>query len=104
MIGGYIDQVAGSVDASESARFRPAGTVRENGLPASDPELASKLALTFRSKSIQQMQPLKKMRTEEYKGFRASLAQDLNDEWSVNLVLAHQTVDADGVFFVDPIL
>ena len=33
--GGYIDQVAGSVDASESARFRPAGTVRQNGLPVS---------------------------------------------------------------------
>ena len=33
--GGYIDQVAGTVDASESARFRPAGTVRQNGLPVS---------------------------------------------------------------------
>jgi hypothetical protein len=40
----------------------------------------------------------------EYKGFRASLAQDLSDEWSANLVLAHQTVDADGVFFADPTL
>jgi len=33
--GGYIDQVAGQLDASESARFRAAGTVRENGLPVS---------------------------------------------------------------------
>ena len=33
--GGYIDQVAGQVDASASARFRTAGTVRENGLPVS---------------------------------------------------------------------
>ena len=29
--GGYIDQVAGSVNVSQSARFRPAGTVRSNG-------------------------------------------------------------------------
>ena len=33
--GGYIDQVAGTLDASQSARFRPAGTVRANGLPVS---------------------------------------------------------------------
>lgn len=33
--GGYIDNVAGTVDASESARFREAGTVRANGVPVS---------------------------------------------------------------------
>ena len=31
--GGYIDQVAGKIDPSASARFRPSGTVRDNGLP-----------------------------------------------------------------------
>ncbi|MFT5692368.1 MAG: iron complex outermembrane receptor protein, partial [Oceanicoccus sp.] len=31
--GGYIDNVAGTVDASSSARFRPGGTMRANGLP-----------------------------------------------------------------------
>jgi hypothetical protein len=33
--GGYIDNVAGTRDVSESARFRPAGTVRSNGVPVS---------------------------------------------------------------------
>ena len=33
--GGYIDNVAGTLDASESARFLSAGTVRDNGLPIS---------------------------------------------------------------------
>jgi len=33
--GGYIDNVAGTVDASESARFREAGTMRANGVPVS---------------------------------------------------------------------
>ena len=34
--GGYIDNVAGTIDASESARFREAGTVRSNGVPVSE--------------------------------------------------------------------
>ena len=34
--GGYIDNVAGTIDASESARFREAGTVRANGVPVSE--------------------------------------------------------------------
>ena len=33
--GGYIDNVAGTRDASESARFRPEGTARDNGVPVS---------------------------------------------------------------------
>ncbi len=33
--GGYIDNVAGSIDASVSGRFREAGTVRPNGVPVS---------------------------------------------------------------------
>ncbi len=33
--GGYIDNVAGTIDASVSGRFREAGTVRANGLPVS---------------------------------------------------------------------
>ena len=63
--GGYIDQVAGSVDASESARFRPAGTVREMVFLFQDPELDSKLVLTFPEQILfQRMQSLKKMRME----------------------------------------
>jgi outer membrane receptor protein involved in Fe transport len=33
--GGWIDNVAGTLDASESARFRPEGTARANGVPVS---------------------------------------------------------------------
>ena len=33
--GGWIDNVSGTVDASESARFRQEGTVRANGVPVS---------------------------------------------------------------------
>ena len=31
--GGYIDQVAGTVNVSSSARWRPSGTMRANGVP-----------------------------------------------------------------------
>jgi iron complex outermembrane receptor protein len=34
-MGGYIDNVAGTLSTRESARFRPAGTVRSNGVPVS---------------------------------------------------------------------
>ena len=33
--GGYVDNVAGTIDASASGRFREAGTVRPNGVPVS---------------------------------------------------------------------
>ena len=33
--GGYIDNVAGTRNASESGRFRTAGTLRDNGVPVS---------------------------------------------------------------------
>ena len=39
--GGYIDNVAGTRDVSQSARFREAGTVRSNGVPVSVTAAAS---------------------------------------------------------------
>ena len=104
--GGYIDQVAGSVDASESARFRPAGTVRENGLPVSGSRAGFQAGADLSGANLIPANAIVEEDANgvEYKGFRASLAQDLSDEWSANLVLAHQTVDADGVFFADPTL
>jgi len=33
--GGYVDNVPGTIDASASARYRQAGTVRSNGVPVS---------------------------------------------------------------------
>ena len=45
--GGYIDQVAGTIDASASARFRSAGTVRSNGLPVSAARMVFKQEQIF---------------------------------------------------------
>ena len=104
--GGYIDQVAGKVDASESARFRPAGTVRQNGLPVSGSRAGFQAGADLSGATLIPAVAIveENANDSEYQGFRASLAQDLNDQWTANLVLAHQTVDADGVFFADPTL
>ena len=104
--GGYIDQVAGKVDVTESARFRPAGYVRQNGLPVSSARAGFKAGTDFSGATIIPAVAIQEEDANDstYQGFRASLAQDLSDQWSANLVLAHQKIDADGVFFADPTL
>ena len=61
--GGYIDQVAGSLDVSQSARFRLEGAIRDNGLPVSAVrEKVFRPALIFQgSRCLKQMLLLKKM-------------------------------------------
>ena len=39
-----------------------------------------------------------------YEGFRASVAQEINESWDALFTVAQQTIEADGVFFVDPTL
>ena len=39
-----------------------------------------------------------------YEGFRASIKHEINDDWDALVTVATQTIDADGVFFVDPTL
>ena len=106
--GGYIDQVAGSVDISQSARFRPAGTVRANGLPVSAARNGLQASATDLS-GVQQclvlMLSSKKMSMKLHmKDFRLSLAHEINDNWSALATYANQTIETDGVFFSDPTL
>ena len=39
-----------------------------------------------------------------YFGFRVGLLHEFNDDWSVSAGYAHQELDSDGVFFIDPTL
>ncbi len=104
--GGYIDQVAGQVDASASARFRAAGTVRENGLPVSSSRAGFQAGADLSGATLLQANALVEENANdvEYQGFRATLATELGDNWNATLVYAQQTIDADGVFFADPTL
>ena len=104
--GGYIDQVAGKLDATGSARFRPAGTVRQNGLPVASSRGGFQAGADLSGVTFKQADAIVKedANSVTYEGFRASIAHEINDNWDANLTLATQTIDADGVFFVDPTL
>ena len=104
--GGYIDNVAGTVDASSSARFRPAGTVRDNGLPVSD--LRNGFQSSADLSNVNFLKADNSTRTEDnfnettYAGTRISALWNINENWELLLGAAQQTLDTDGVFFVDP--
>ena len=102
--GGYIDQVAGSLNASQSARFRPAGTLRDNGLPVSSSRAGFQAGADLSGATLSNAIAIVKedANTLTYQGFRASLAHEINENWNALATVAQQTIDADGVFFVDP--
>lgn len=104
--GGYIDNVAGTRDASESARFRPEGTVRDNGVPVNAQRAgfqagADLSGVTFIDADNSSLVK-KDFNETEYSGVRVSGLWDINDNWS--LLVSHQVqdVESDGVFFADP--
>ena len=104
--GGYIDQVAGTLDASQSARFRAAGTVRANGLPVSSSRGGFQAGADLSGVTLTNAVAIEKENANPvtYEGFRASVAHEINDNWNALATVAKQTIDADGVFFVDPTL
>ena len=99
--GGYIDQVAGSVDITESARWRPAGTVRANGLPVSEARDGKKSHVNdFSGTTTPSANAIVKDDVNEvtYEGFRLSIAQEINENWNALATFANQTIESDGVF------
>jgi len=104
--GGYIDNVAGTVDASSSARFRPEGTVRANGVPVNG--LRAGAQATDDLSGVNFLQADNSALTEKnfnestYTGGRLSALWDISEDWSLLVGAAQQTLDTDGVFFVDP--
>lgn len=106
--GGYIDNVPGVVNASESARFRPAGTVRANGVPVSATRAgfqstADLSGVTFLDANNSDLLE-KNFNDSTYSGFRISALYDFNADWSLTVMHMQQQLDSEGVFFVDPTL
>ena len=99
--GGYIDQVAGTVDVSQSARFRPSGTVRANGLPVSAARNGMQASADLTGVTMPSANAIVKDDVNEvsYEGFRLSLAHEINDNWTALATYANQTIETDGVFF-----
>ncbi|MEL7231266.1 MAG: TonB-dependent receptor, partial [Pseudomonadota bacterium] len=104
--GGYIDNVPGTLDVSQSARFRPAGTVRDNGVPVSaardgfqsNADLSNVTFISADNASIAD----DNINGTTYAGFRIAGRYDFNQDWSLLVTHAQQQIDADGVFFSDP--
>jgi len=104
--GGYIDNVGGVLDASQSARFRPAGTVRENGTVVqpnragfqAGADLSDVNFISANNASIAE----KNINDTSYQGFRLSALYEFSADWRLNVAHAQQRLDADGVFFADP--
>ena len=77
--GGYIDQVAGTLNASQSARFRSAGTVRQNGLPVNSSRGGFQAGADLSGATLNDAVAIVKENANSltYEGFRASLALSL---------------------------
>ncbi len=104
--GGWIDNVAGTVDASQSGRFRPEGTIRANGVPVSADRAGFQSTddlsgVTFISADNSALVE-KDFNEAEYTGGRISAAWDITDNWDLLVSYQTQDLDVDGVFFADP--
>lgn len=100
--GGYIDNVAGTRTAAESARFASA-TERPNGVPTSDGFQADAdlSQVTFLEADNRELVE-EDFNDANYTGFRLSTIYDFNENWSIYISHTRQRIDADGVFFIDP--
>ena len=104
--GGYIDQVAGSLSVKDSAAWRPAGTIRSNGLPVSSARNGWRANADLTNVTTPSSSAIVEddVNSSTYEGFRASIKAELNDNWDALVSVANQTIESDGVFFADPTL
>lgn len=124
--GGYIDNVRGTRDLTDSARFREQGTVRSNGVPVSSRRagvqsasgVASALAAgdTLVGERIADFSNVNFLSADNaslveddfnestYQGARLSALFNMNEDWDLLIAHTDQTLEADGVFFSDPSL
>ncbi|MCP9221177.1 TonB-dependent receptor [Erythrobacter sp. LQ02-29] len=106
--GGYIDNVPGTLDASQSARFRPEGTVRYNGVPVSaaragfqsDADLSDVTFLPADNSGLVEDD----FNDAQYSGFRISGRYEFGPDWRLDVSHSRQSLDSDGVFYADPTL
>ncbi|EED32191.1 TonB-dependent receptor, plug [gamma proteobacterium NOR5-3] len=105
-MGGYVDNVAGTLSTRESARFRPAGTMRANGVPVSAQREGFQAGADL--SGVNFINADNSTRTEDdfndttYAGFRLSGVYTINANWDLQVSHMQQQLDSDGVFFSDP--
>ena len=104
--GGYIDNVAGTRDVSESARFRPAGTVRSNGVPVNALRGGFQAGANLANVNFIDANNAGRVEDDfndtQYAGFRATALWEVTPDWTVTVAHSRQSIESDGVFFADP--
>lgn len=104
--GGYIDNVPGTLNLIQSGRFRPAGTMRANGVPVSSgragrQSTADLSGVTFLD-ADNGAQAEENFNDAVYSGARLTALWEFSPDWSLTVAHMRQNVEADGVFFADP--
>lgn len=104
--GGYVDNVRGTRDAGESARFRPAGTVRDNGVPVSSTRAGFQAGADLSAVNLIAADNAALVENDfndtQYAGFRATALWEVTPDWTITVAHSRQSVESDGVFFADP--
>ncbi|MBT8087581.1 MAG: TonB-dependent receptor [Gammaproteobacteria bacterium] len=104
--GGWIDNVAGTRDASQSARFRPEGALRLNGVPVSADRAgfqstADLSGVTFLDADNSSLVE-EDFNETTYTGGRISARWEVSDKLRLDFAHTQQDLESDGVFFSDP--
>ncbi|MEP2234498.1 MAG: TonB-dependent receptor [Alteripontixanthobacter sp.] len=104
--GGYIDNIAGTRDLSDSARFRSAGTVRSNGVPVSPLRGGFQAGADLSAVNFIDANNTGLVEDDfndtQYSGFRATALWEVTPDWTVTVAHSRQSLESDGVFFADP--
>lgn len=104
--GGYIDNVPGQLNLTESARFRPQGTMRANGVPVSAGRAG--FQSTADLSAVNFIDADNSTHVEEdfndatYSGGRLTALWEFSPDWSLTAAHSRQRLETDGVFFADP--
>ena len=105
-MGGYIDNVHGTRTAEQSARFRPAGTMRSNGVPVADFRGGFQAGVDLSNVNFETQDNGTMVEDDfndtTYAGFRISGLWNVNDDWSVRVGYMDQSIKSDGTFYSDP--
>ena len=104
--GGFIDNVPGSINTSQSARYRSAGTVRSNGVPVAPRRAGFQAGADLSNVNFVDAQNGNLVENDFndalYSGYRVGARYEFNPDWRLTVSVMQQSLETEGVFFQDP--